>query len=575
MGLRKVFFAALICCWGAGFAAPVLRLSNTALGPFIVAQGANGPTQIVDSANAGDGKLNLSLTPSASWLSATLGPSHTCSLRGNCVPIQIALNTSGLAAGAYTGTITVSDPNAIDAPQTITVTVNVGSGAAAQLKYFLPATGGTLSSTLFTAGRVNPTVNTQAGGPTLALALSGDGSFRFSFPYTITVTAAPGTPEGTYNGTLALGSSPVASDNRTIPVVFTVTSQPIAQLSQESVNIRVAQNGPKQKRTVVVNNRGQGTLAVTGATAAAGSGGSWLAVDAAQNGAAGLVNITVDPSGLALGNYTGTVTVASNAANPVTIPVLLTVVAPGPPTVTYQGVVDNATFAAGDTLAQGDIAAVFGDQFTSGDPAGASALPLGLDLGGVRVFLNDQPVPVYYVSYNQINFQVPYEASVGDGTLRIERGGQRGNTVSVRIASSAPRLLRLGIGDYGIAVFPDLTTFVIPATSGIPSRPAHAGDTIVLYAIGLGPTTPSVTTGAGAPASPLAVVNPAPAVCFGGGLFDPGICTQPQFAGLTPGFVGLYQVNVVIPAGVPAGDKVSLYLQGLQGASNRVQIAIQ
>ena len=45
---------------------------------------------------------------------------------GACIPIQVGFQTSALARGSYTGTITVSDPNAVDAPQTIVVTVAVG-----------------------------------------------------------------------------------------------------------------------------------------------------------------------------------------------------------------------------------------------------------------------------------------------------------------------------------------------------------------------------------------------------------------------------------------------------------------
>src|SRR5687767_12546552 len=90
-------------------AAPQLRLSQTAVGPLSVAAGASTTAPSVDASNIGDGSLNLSLSSSAQWLVPTLGQPRECSLRDQtCTPIEIALRTSALAAGIYTGTITVA-----------------------------------------------------------------------------------------------------------------------------------------------------------------------------------------------------------------------------------------------------------------------------------------------------------------------------------------------------------------------------------------------------------------------------------------------------------------------------------
>src|SRR5258708_6642455 len=120
-------------------AAPKLRLVQTALAPVTIAQGSNGPVQSVDARNAGDGSLSLQLSSSATWLVPSLGPAHTCADgNGACIPIQMALQTASLAKSAYTGIVTVNDPNAIDAPQTIAVTVQIGGIVPATLEYFLP-----------------------------------------------------------------------------------------------------------------------------------------------------------------------------------------------------------------------------------------------------------------------------------------------------------------------------------------------------------------------------------------------------------------------------------------------------
>src|SRR5689334_200259 len=107
-------------------AAPKLRLSASTIGPLVIAPGQNGTTQTIDAGNFGDGALVLTASSNVPWITASVGPSRACTLRSICFPVQIALNTASLAKGKYTGTVTVSDPNAVDAPQTIVVMIQVG-----------------------------------------------------------------------------------------------------------------------------------------------------------------------------------------------------------------------------------------------------------------------------------------------------------------------------------------------------------------------------------------------------------------------------------------------------------------
>jgi uncharacterized protein (TIGR03437 family) len=144
----------------------------------------------------------------------------------------------------------------------------------------------------------------------------------------------------------------------------------------------------------------------------------------------------------------------------------------------------------------------------------------------------------------------------------------------VNVAPAAPRLLLRGIGSDAIALFPDNVTYAIPATPLFPNRPAVAGkDVLVFYAYGLGQTNPPATEGQPAP---FAQVAPSTMV-FGQTLLPAsGIAVIPQYAGLSPGSVGLYQVNVLVPALSPKGDAVPVYFDMGGGViSNRVTIAIQ
>ena len=557
----------------AAFAAPMLRLSQTVIGPLPIAVGGTTTTS-VDAANAGDGSLNLQVSSSVPWITTSLGTPRTNCFAlssGSCTPVNLTIQPGSLTAGTYTGIVTVSDPNAIDAPQTITVTVAVGGTVPQNMDFYITPAGGTDSIQFNTAGALRTTI-TNANW--LAVSTSGNGSFQFGMPIRFVATGN-GLGQGNYTGQVAISGSPIPAENRSVPATLHITDQPIAQLSSQQLSIRAAAAGPKQVQNIVVNNRGVGTLTVTGANVTTASGSAWLS--AQQVSGTNVVTVTADPTGLSPGAYTGNVTIQTNAAQGnLTVPVQLQVVAAGAPVVSYNGVVNNNIFEAGDILAQGTIAALFGEQLVTGDPAAASTLPLGTDLGGVRVYVNDTPAPIYYASYNQVNFQVPYDAPTGDVTIRIERNGTTSNRVSAEIVRRAPRLLRLGVNDYAIAVNTD-GSFPIPTTSGINSRPARAGDTLVFYALGLGATTPSVQSGVASPSSPLAVATGNPRVSIGTtGPFSPNtVQVTPDFAGLTPGYVGLFQINVTIPANAPKGDAVPVVLLTDDGQSNLVTIAIQ
>ena len=101
------------------------------------------------------------------------------------------------------------------------------------------------------------------------------------------------------------------------------------------------------------------------------------------------------------------------------------------------------------------------------------------------------------------------------------------------------------------------------------SAPAAAGEVVQVFATGLGATEPAVPSGQAPPSGTLARVTATVTATVGG---------QPatvQFAGLAPGFVGLYQVNVQIPAGVTPGSAVPVVLLQNGVPSNTVSLAIR
>jgi uncharacterized protein (TIGR03437 family) len=237
----------------------------------------------------------------------------------------------------------------------------------------------------------------------------------------------------------------------------------------------------------------------------------------------------------------------------------LQIVAKGAHYIYYQGVLDNGTFVPGDTVAQGDVMVIKGEQLSFSPFTEGQAPPLATQVGGATILVNGSPAPLFYSSYGQLAFQMPVNTQLGTALVQVQRDGLTSNTVSVNVAQRAPRIIAV-VNPDGSVNLPD------------GSHPAHIGDELVIYAIGLGPTTPAVATGAPAPgAEPLARVSGA-LVSFGGNILAPNVL--PDYAGLTPSYAGLYQVNVQVPPESAKGI-VSLSVGFPDSRSNALLIAIQ
>lgn len=560
--IKYLSFALLVCACAAG--APKLRLSSNSVGPVFVAAGQNGNTQTLDAGNTGDGSLTLSVASSATWLTAAVGPTRNCTIAGTCQTINLAFNSSTLARGSYSGVVTVTSPGAVDAPQKINVTLQVGSAIPDTLDLYT-APGGTASINFTLAAPIiGSTANLGSGVQvsTTLLGLSGS-----SYPIVLNAKTAATTPVGDYPGTIVFSGSTQAADNKSVPITVHVTTQPVVSWAPGQVGFRIAQGAAAVTSGIGFSNSGGGTLSLTGITGAP----TWLTTSIVGTA----VVLTANPGSLSPGAYTATLTVATNARNgSASIPVEMDVLTPGAPTTSFGGVVDDA-LAAGDGVAQGGVASIYGEQLADGAPVSVTKYPLPTSLNGTTVYVNNQPAPLYYISANQVNFQMPYGVPAGTAVVRIDKNGQTGNSVSVTVGANLPRILLLGIGNYPNAPQAD-GTYPVPASYGPPFQPIKAGSYLVLYAFGMGPTSPAAVEGQPAPAAePLARVPNVQVLLGQTSLPGSGGYVTPIFAGLTPYFSGVYQVNVQIPANAPKGDAVNLSLLVNGAVSNRVTIAIQ
>jgi uncharacterized protein (TIGR03437 family) len=199
-------------------------------------------------------------------------------------------------------------------------------------------------------------------------------------------------------------------------------------------------------------------------------------------------------------------------------------------------------------MALGAIVAIFGDSLADG-VAEAGQVPLPTELQGTKVFVDNLQIPLFYVSGTQINAQIPYTLSPNSPhQLIVVHDNTQANPQTFTLVQAEPAIFTTNAEGFGqgAIVGPDNITLADAA------NPVPVGKIVVIYCSGLGPVTPAVTAGDPTPASvPLPQVQPGLTVTI-----DNIPATDIKYAGLSPYFVGLYQVNVTVPAGVQPGNAV-------------------
>ena len=211
------------------------------------------------------------------------------------------------------------------------------------------------------------------------------------------------------------------------------------------------------------------------------------------------------------------------------------------PSYTAAGIVNAADYQAG-FLAPNTFASIYGTGLAYGTKAITSddirggVLPTVLPGTGVRVLVGGILANLFYVSPLQINLLVPPSITLGPSTLQVVLDSTFGPEIPIQITAAAPALFQL---DNQNAVATRAGGSVIS-----PDNPARPGDEITLYATGLGQTVPAaVYSEVPARAAPLKQLADFK-VLLDGAAVDP---TAIEYAGLAPGFAGLYQINLKLP----------------------------
>jgi len=250
-----------------------------------------------------------------------------------------------------------------------------------------------------------------------------------------------------------------------------------------------------------------------------------------------------------------------NASAQITINAFAT--APGLPTATLQlaGAVtpNNAPILAqssianffnpvgGAPLAPGTLVQVTG-QYLAGQTLAAPAIPLPTILGGTSVIIGGIQVPVSSVSPGLIDAQVPFELAPGQPYQVF---------VSANNALTTPQSFQAGGSSPGLSVLPsgDVQASHQNGSAVSETSPAAPGEYIAVYLVGMGATTIPVSSGDPGPGAPYASTVIAPSITLN------NESTSFAFSGLIPGLVGVYQVNLQVPADAANGDLILTFSQ--------------
>jgi uncharacterized protein (TIGR03437 family) len=190
-----------------------------------------------------------------------------------------------------------------------------------------------------------------------------------------------------------------------------------------------------------------------------------------------------------------------------------------------------------------------------GPASRASSNPLPRSLANTYVAVEGVRAPLITTSAGQIEFQMPGDLPAGSANIVVSVAGEMSNTFVTGVQAALPTILAVVHQSDGSTVSS--------------ANPAVAGEVLVVYMAGLGASAAAVTFGATTPASPPAVTAITPQVTLG----DTPVSVVSSE--LSPGFVGLYQMAVVMPFKLPQGVAANLNITaGLPSASTSASIAL-
>jgi hypothetical protein len=525
---------------------------------------------LVTVANSAAVNWGASVLPGSPWL--TLTGATGASSASSPGTVSYAIDPAGAAAlapGVYYGQIGVTSSAILNSPLSFEVVLSVSPVTVAVIPdpepaglLFIAPVGGVVpqqtvtvysGSTAVSGFQASATTmnggNWLSVGPQIGNAASGSPGIT-----SVTVDTA-GLKQGVYTGGVSYSLSATAVREVNVTLIVTPAG---SGASRRAVSPKDAACTPSvlvPVQTGLVNNFSAAVawptpLTVVLANDCGSPINSGQLVATFSNGDPPLPLALADPSkGLYSGTWTPRKSVAqmtviahaSAAGYPEATAQVVGAATPNSaPLLTPHGTLHSFDPLVGAALAPGTIIQIYGQNLAS-QTAQPATIPLPTTMNGTSVIIGGMPAPLYYVSAAQINAQLPFE---------LTPGNQYQVLISANGALTTPDTVQLSAATPGLAAFADSTLIAQHGDGTLVSAtaPAKPGEYLVAYLAGMGGTNATPASGAASPGNPLALPSLPPVLTLNGAVYPIA------FAGLTPGLVGLYQMNFQVPAGLPAGN---------------------
>jgi len=570
---------------------PVLSVSPT--GVFFHARQNGGTSAIgnIEILNIGDPNSTVNWTASlisgSNWLNLVSSSSTATASTPGVLTVAPVQNASQLALGPYYALIQIADSNSLNSPQFAIAVLNVEPDSVAPTP---DATPGGLFFTIPRNGSAPPSqqvvMNTSSATPVsfvVATTTTDQGTWLSATPSSGTATGQSsgnvsvsvdptGLAAGIYTGNVSISiGQALESVNVTFVVQPTSSTSAIAQLRPEvsgctASKLAITESGLVNNfavpagwpATLIVQlNDDCGSPVTSGSVTASFSNGDAPLVLAGDS--LGNYSATWQP-----GDVTSEMVVTLNAAagslQSATAKLYggIDVNQTPPPTLAPGGILNNFNPVVGGSLSPGIIAQVFGTGLAASSSA-TGILPLPTTFNNTFAQVGQFQAPLYFLSSGQLNVQLPSEITTSQ-QVPIVLSVHNALTLpfTLDLVPTAPGVMSMFDGPTQPSVQNGAHIIAqhLNGTAVNSNSPGKPGEYLVMYLVGLGVTDPSVPSGMPASANPLSKVTVQPTVTVD------SLPSNVAFAGLTPGFVGLYQIDFQVPTGVTTGEVVVTVSQG-------------
>jgi uncharacterized protein (TIGR03437 family) len=565
---------------------PLLAVNTTGVLFQARQNGGSSVTNNIEILNIGDPtstvKWAASLVSGSNWLSLGSTNGTATSAAPGILSLALSPNATQLSPGPYYALVEITDPNSLNSPQFVSAVLNLEPDSVPPSPYVFPAGlffstpavlvgSAPLSQVLINTSSATPVpfqaATTTSNQGTWLNASPSSGNADAQTPGRVNVSVNPtGLSPGIYTGNVNIS---ISQSLQTVNVTVVVLSP---SASNGSSRPRPEVTGCTPTKLAITETGLPNNFAVPAGWPATlivqlndDCGSPVLNGSAIANFSNGDTPLSL--AGDSLGNYSATwapagvtpeMVITLNAAAGTLLPATATLYGgiaqnqTPPPTLVTDGTLNNLNPVVGGSLSPGTIAQVHGSGLS---PAAVQTgvLPLPTTFNNTFAQIGAYQAPLFYLSSGQVNVQLPYDLTPTQQLpILLSVNNALTLPVTLDIVPTAPGVL----SDFDGPTPPSTQNgahIIAQHSNGslvTSNSPATPGEDLVMYLVGLGATKPSVPSGAATPDSPLSYVTLAPTVT---------VDSQPStvlFAGLTPAFVGLYQIDFQVPAGAHSGEVV-------------------